>query len=135
MIYNGYKITRTPEGNYRVKTPRGVTFTDEAANLTTAKKWADADRIERAAKLPERTNKPLLFIVQRYSNRVICEWKGQLYRRFSASVWQERIHTGEFHNIVDPVRAQAMEAIFQLVKDQPATTFDDATGTWSIKGG
>lgn len=46
MKYNGYKISRTPEGDYRVTMPNGETFSEVAANVKTAKKWVDAHRIE-----------------------------------------------------------------------------------------
>lgn len=54
MKYKGYTITRTRGGNYRVKSPSGYTFGEEAVNLATAHKWADADRIEQATRAARR---------------------------------------------------------------------------------
>lgn len=52
MKYKGYTITRTRGGNYRVKTPWGSVWAEEAANIATAKKWIDADIREKQAYKP-----------------------------------------------------------------------------------
>jgi hypothetical protein len=46
-VYRDYKIQKGSDGNYTVKTPKGETWREKAVNLETAKKWVDADLIER----------------------------------------------------------------------------------------
>lgn len=46
----------------------------------------------------------------------------QTFRRFGGAVlvaWQERIHTGEFHNVLDRTRVDALETAFNAL---PAAT-------------
>lgn len=47
--YEGYAIERGPDGNYRVRTPRGEWWPDPAVNLATAKQWIHYDQAERRA--------------------------------------------------------------------------------------
>lgn len=51
MDYKGYRIVRGKDDNYYVKAPYGV-WEDAFANLKTAKKYVDADLIERAGAKP-----------------------------------------------------------------------------------
>lgn len=39
--YEGYKITKDADDNYRVTAPNGETWSDPAANVATAKKWVE----------------------------------------------------------------------------------------------
>jgi hypothetical protein len=56
-----------------------------------------------------------------YGTRQIVEIGFQMYRRFSPTIWQERIHTGEFHTILCPARVSALES--QYVSVAPSTDF------------
>jgi hypothetical protein len=54
------------------------------------------------------------------SNRAILEHEGQTYRRFVGATpgeahWQERIHTGDFHNIGQHPCIARLEAAYQAL--------------------
>lgn len=51
ITYKGYKI-ESDGFNFHVRHPKGWLFSDPAANRATAKKWIDADIIERRTALP-----------------------------------------------------------------------------------
>ena len=50
MKYKGYTIKKNRSDNYVVTTPDGTSWAEQAVNLKTAKKWVDADLIERRSK-------------------------------------------------------------------------------------
>jgi hypothetical protein len=48
-------------------------------------------------------------------SRAIVERNGYIYRRFSADHWQEKIHTGDFHNLYGEILPGALEREYQAL--------------------
>lgn len=58
---------------------------------------------------------------------------GRPTKSLEKPLWQERIHTGDYQNVVDPLREEALEREFlqELIanKDNPAP-MQDMNGAW-----
>ena len=49
----------------------------------------------------------------------------QFFRRWANGNWQERIHTGDYHNIIDPQRVAKLEAEFHALPEATEKQIQD----------
>lgn len=62
--YRGYTIAKNTNGNYEIRNPSGMRWDEIAVNFKTAKKWIDADILERSDMMKiriEEYNRKYLF--------------------------------------------------------------------------